>query len=130
MNNELLNTEITDEEAEELEDILDDDTSEDSDNDDAPMNSIENVIEWINRQDTVTFTISQRKYKNRVEKLAKEYPGECRIVTRNADGSLVAKMPLTWIRISKPRVRILTEEQRQAAAEKVQRKQERKLSYE
>ena len=122
--NNLLQQKITEEEAEELEDLLDNDISEDSDNDDAPMNSIENVIEWINRQDVVTFTISQRKYKNKIEKLAEKYPDECKIVRRNQDGSLVAKVPLSWIRISKPTVRIMTEEQKLAAVERLNKYRE------
>lgn len=121
MDTEIKNTDLlTEEEAEELEDILEQDDTEDPE---LTVNSIENVIEWLNRQDIATFTISQKKYKNRIEHLAEKYPDECKILHRNTDGSIVAKFPLNWIRISKPRT--LTKEQRQAAAERLKKYRER-----
>lgn len=72
----------------------------------------ENVIEFLRGQKTATVTFSQRRYINRIKKLAKKRPDECEIKKINSDGSIVAHIPTKWIRINPPRVIILSEEER------------------
>lgn len=78
----------------------------------------ENCIEWIRGQKIVTAMLAGgSRYANRVLKYAEEYPDEVRIAGKNSDGSFVAHLPLSYIRITHPTCRQLTEEQKQRAAE-------------
>lgn len=63
----------------------------------------ENVIEFLKDQDTATITLSQGRYISRVKKLAAEHPYECKILIQNKDGSVMAHVPVSWIKISPPR---------------------------
>ena len=75
----------------------------------------ENCIEWLNGQDRVTVTLSQGRFINKVKKLA-EKDKEVEIVTINEDGTLLAHLPLKYIKISAPRQ--VTDEQKEKARER------------
>lgn len=75
----------------------------------------ENNIEWLNGQQTVTVTLSQAKFINKVKRLAETHEG-VEIVAENSDGSICAHLPLRFIKISAPRQ--MTEEQRERARER------------
>ena len=75
----------------------------------------ENFIEWLTGDDVVAVTFSQKKYINRFKALAEEYPDKIDII-ENQDGSVFGHIPLSWLRISKPRE--ISDEQRQAASER------------
>ena len=60
----------------------------------------ENCIEWLNGDDTITVTLSQKKYITKVEKLAVKWPELVTICDRNADGSIVAHLPLKALKLS------------------------------
>jgi len=77
------------------------------------------VIEFLENQEIATCTFSQRRYKTRIMKLAAEHPEECQIMVENKDGTLVAHIPVEWIRIN-PGME-LTEEQREKRAERARR---------
>jgi hypothetical protein len=76
----------------------------------------ENVIEWLNNDNEVTVTLNQRRYISKVKKLQEKNPDEVRIVVENKDGSIVAKLPIKYIKISAPRK--VSEEQRNQARER------------
>lgn len=76
----------------------------------------ENAIEWLNGQDRVTVTLSQGRLINKVKKLAEKYK-EVEIVRENEDGTLLAHLPLKFIKISAPRQ--VTEEQREQARKRL-----------
>lgn len=76
----------------------------------------ENNIEWLNGQQTVTVTLSQGRFINKVKKLA-EQREDVEIVAENSDGSICAHLPLKFIKISAPRQ--MTEEQREQARERL-----------
>lgn len=80
---------------------------------------IENVIEFLENQEVATCTFSQGRYKTRIKKLAADHPQECQIVAENEDGTLVAHIPVEWIRIN-PGME-LTGEQREKRAEQARR---------
>lgn len=63
----------------------------------------ENAIEWLNGQETVTATFSQKRMINRVMKMAEESPEEIQVQHINKDNSIVVQLPLRYIRIQKPR---------------------------
>lgn len=73
----------------------------------------ENVIEWLRGQETAAVTLTQQKYINRLVSLSEKYPNECQIVRTNEDGSIFAKVPTKWIKISRPRE--MSDEQREKA---------------
>ena len=77
----------------------------------------ENAIEWINGQDKVTVTLSQERYISKVKRLADKFPEEVEIVKENKDGTLLAHIPLNYIKINRAS-RDLTEEEREELAER------------
>lgn len=78
----------------------------------------ENVLEWIKGDKEVTVTLAgNTKYCNRVKKYAEEYPDEVKIVAYNQDSSIVAHLPLSYIKITRPRE--ITDEQKEVARERM-----------
>lgn len=73
----------------------------------------ENVIEWLRGGKTATLSLTQGRTITRIMKLAKSRLEECRIIAENADGSIVARVPVGWIKISP--IREVSEEQKEAA---------------
>lgn len=72
----------------------------------------ENAIEWLKGRKTATVTLAGRTTLNtRVRKLAKEKPGKCQIIDENEDGTIVAHIPASWVKINPERE--LSEEQRE-----------------
>ena len=53
----------------------------------------ENVIEWIEGDKVASFTFSQKRFINRVRKLAEKYGDDVCILRENADGSIFGHIP-------------------------------------
>lgn len=81
------------------------------------MSNRENVIEWLRDEETATVTFTQGRMKTRIMKLAEERPDEVFITAINADGSMCARIPTRWIKVSPPR--IVSDEQVEAARERI-----------
>ena len=64
---------------------------------------IDNSLEWYIGDRRASVTASEQKLKNKILKLAKEYPNDVRIICQNEDGSIFASMPRSWIKVGKPR---------------------------
>lgn len=79
----------------------------------------ENVIEFLRGQQTATVCFSQQRFVNRIIELAKNYPQVCVIKDMNNDGSIVAHIPVEWVKIRPPRQ--MTEEQRLEIVERLDR---------
>lgn len=75
----------------------------------------DNAIEWLTGDDKVTVTFSQRKYISIIKKLA-EKSDEVVIKHENNDGSIVAHIPLSFVKISKKKE--MSDEARAAASER------------
>lgn len=75
----------------------------------------ENAIEWLDTQQKATVTLHGGRLKNRVMKLAEEYPDDVEIRREPDDngGFLVAKIPVKWVKITPPRRLELTDEQKE-----------------
>ena len=75
----------------------------------------ENAIEWLDSRDKATVTLHGGRLKNRVLRLAEEYPDEVEIRREPDDngGFLVAKIPAKWVKITPPRRLELTDEQKE-----------------
>lgn len=79
-------------------------------------NNNENCIEFLNNQHTITVSFCALKWINKVKRLQQEYPNEVKIVSENQDGSICAKLPIKFLKISAPRK--MSDEQRLAASER------------
>ena len=55
--------------------------------------NIENMIEWLTGDDTLTVSLTQKRFINRVRKLSKANDA-VQIVAENADGSICAHLPI------------------------------------
>lgn len=83
--------------------------------------SQECAIEWIKNARTATVTFpGGTKYNTKIKKLAEEHPEEVKIRAINKDGSLVATLPTSYIKISPKRAgREMTEEEKEAARQRL-----------
>lgn len=72
----------------------------------------ENHIEFYRDSDMATVYFTKRKYINRIEKLKKEHPDEV-VIQNETKSDILAKVPLSWIRVMPPRQVNLTDEQRE-----------------
>lgn len=85
--------------------------------------SHENVIEFLDDETEAMLTLSKGRYISRVKKLAESHPSEV-YIKQNADGTIFAKVPVKWVKISPPKA--VSDGQRQAAAERLSKIRERK----
>ena len=70
----------------------------------------DNVIEFLNNQKTIAVSFSQKRFINQIKKLKEKFPESVYIVDET-DGGIYAKLPVSFLRISK-RKRNFTEEQK------------------
>lgn len=83
-------------------------------------------IEWLKNSKTATVTFpSNNKYNSKIRKLAKEYPDMVDIVVDNKDGSIVAHIPVKFIKINYAK-RVLTSEQKEEMRERLRKVRENK----
>ena len=80
----------------------------------------DNVIEFLRNSKKATVTFCQPKFVTKIKKLAEQYPDEVKIVKENKDNSIVAHVPTSYVKISRPRE--YTEEQKAAMAKRLRRK--------
>ena len=79
----------------------------------------ETVYENEHGKDTFTITAAERWSIGMVRRLKEKFPDEVEITGENPDGTITAKMPRSWMRISPKRKIHLTDEQAHAAAERL-----------
>lgn len=85
----------------------------------------ENCIEWLRGAKTVTVQLAgHTKLCNRIKKYAEEYPNEVEICGTNKDGSIVAHLPLKYVKLTRPAHREMSDEQRKASAERLAKARE------
>lgn len=85
----------------------------------------ENIIEWVKDGKTATLSLTQGRTISRVMKLVQSRSEECKIIARNADGSICARVPVGWIKISP--IREVSEEQKEAARVRMKEMRENKI---
>lgn len=88
----------------------------------------ETCVEYIEQEITATFYSGERKLINKILKLAEERPDEVKIICMPEynDGHILAHIPKSWLKISPPAKRTLSEEQRAAAAERMRNMSKKK----
>ena len=85
-----------------------------------PSDNVENGIEFLKDSKTATVQFCQGRYKSRIKKLVAERPEECEILAENKDGTLLAHIPVEWVKIIPPRQ--LSDEQKKEVAERLSRR--------
>lgn len=93
--------------------------------------SVECSIEWINNNKTATVTFPGRsRYCSKIKKLNEQYPEEVIIRHINQDGSIVATLPVKYIKISHPKsvTREYTEEEKEILRERMKHMQDMRKS--
>ena len=78
----------------------------------------ENCIEWIKGSKTATVTFPKGRFTTKISKLAEQFPDEVQICHTNSDGSIVAHIPVKYIKIGRPKQVNYTEEQREELRER------------
>lgn len=70
---------------------------------------------------TMFVSTDERKLINRIMKFAKEKPEDVEVIRlpENNDGCLYCKLPASWLKITPPAKRDLSDEQRAAMAERL-----------
>ena len=81
----------------------------------------ETGFDYLDSDKHATFSSSETKWINKILKLKEEHPNEVDIQCYPEDnqGMLVAHLPKKWMKISPPRTREMTDEQREAAAKRL-----------
>ena len=78
----------------------------------------ENAISWIRGNKIATVTFSQGRYISKIKKLSEKFPDDVQIVAENKDGSIVAHIPVSYIKINRS-ARELTDEEKKAIAKRL-----------
>ena len=86
------------------------------------VNNNENCVEFLNNQKTMTVSFCSQKWITKIKKLSQSNPDDVEIIAENKDGSICAKLPIKFLKISAPRK--VSEEQRQAASERFRKLRE------
>ena len=86
----------------------------------------ETVYEHIQGNDTFTVTAAERASIGMIRRLKEKHPDEVEIVVENEDGSILAHLPYSWMRIVPKKKMELSEERRAETAERLRRARESK----
>ena len=81
----------------------------------------ETNFDFLDCDDYAVFCTSERKWINKILKLKESNPNDVNITTypENNNGYIVAQIPKSWFKLSPPRTREMTDEQREAAAKRL-----------
>lgn len=90
------------------------------------VNNNENCVEFLNNQKTMTVSFCSQKWITKIKKLSQSNPDDVEIIAENKDGSICARLPIKFLKISAPRK--VSDEQRQKASERFKKlREENKL---
>lgn len=85
----------------------------------------ENVIEWLDGDETIAVTLHQKRFVNRVQNLAK-HDKNVEILERNKDGSIFAHLPLSYLKLAPKRRNNISVERKAELAEQMRKLREAK----
>lgn len=87
----------------------------------------ETVFEHISGEKSFTFSSSEKKWINEINRLKKKYPDDVDIAHINGDGSIYGHLPGDWIRV-KPKKKVnMTDEQREASKARLEMGRKKRL---
>lgn len=88
---------------------------------------VETSIERIQGDNYCCITTGERKFINKLKTLADKHPDQVEIKFINEDGSVLAYVPYDWFRFVKPPRNVsMTNEQREAAKQRMLKAREQK----
>ena len=90
------------------------------------VSEIETTINYLQEDKTMTVFTAQRKWLNKLTKYADDPNSGVKIIYENADGSKIFEVPTSWLKIHPPAKRILTEEQRLKAIERLKKARDKR----
>lgn len=85
------------------------------------MKNAENAIEFLTGEQACVVSFTSPKHCNRIKKLYAKSGSEFIYLHENADNSICAKIPLSWLRIAPPKQMNLTEDERRIYAERLRK---------
>lgn len=71
----------------------------------------ETTLDHVSGEDFMTFFSAEQKWLNAIHRLREQYPKEVDIRHVNEDGSLVARIPASWVKIKPKKKVTMTAEQ-------------------
>lgn len=87
-----------------------------------PDTIYETVVEFVRGDKTITVSSTDSVWVRKIKKLYEQNPDGVIIVAENEDGSICARLPKEYLKLSRPRsCANMTEEQRKAAAERLKK---------
>lgn len=87
----------------------------------------ETSIDFMADENFITVYTCEKKYIRRIMQLKEKYPKKVQILYGEEDEYISVKMPKSWFKFPKPKKSVnMTEEQKQAAAERMKRARENK----
>jgi hypothetical protein len=77
----------------------------------------ETAVGYLNVDSYAIFNSSEQKWINKILKLQESHPNDVQIEhwPENNNGMIQARIPKSWLKVSPPRQREMTDEQREAA---------------
>ena len=78
--------------------------------------NVENVIEFLDGDSECAVSFTNRRFINRMVKLYEQHKPGFKYLYTNQDGSITARIPLSWIKIIPPRE--ISEEEREKMRER------------
>jgi len=79
----------------------------------------ETVLEHDAGNDWFGVSTGETKWRNRLAKLAEQYPDEVKCIVKNDDGSVYYHVPESFVTVRKPKQMNLTEEEKAIRAERL-----------
>ena len=83
------------------------------------MENKENAIEFYTSSGVCTVSFTSARHINRISKLYESNRSDFVYFTKNHDGSVCAKIPLSWVRITPPTKRELSESEREVLRQRL-----------
>ena len=81
----------------------------------------ETACDYLSCDKHATFCSSETKWINKIRKLKEQYPNDVEIQVQPEDnqGMILAHIPKSWFKISPPRKREMSDEEREAAVKRL-----------
>lgn len=78
----------------------------------------ENVIEWLDDEDTISVTFHQKRFVNKIKRLA-NIDENVTILAENSDNSIFAHLPISYLKLSPKRKDNISVERKAELAERM-----------
>lgn len=87
----------------------------------------ETAWDHLSGEKTATLSTSEKKWIRMIESLKEKYPDQVDIRCRNADGSIVVRLPVEWMKVRPKKKSNLTKEQIEASKARLELARSKRL---